>query len=316
MAAGFSWETKDILSRVAVKSRAQKIAELHALIAGLGNLSVGEDGALGLVLQSENLPAVRRADFLLRAVSGAAPDCSCFLSGRDKNTLYTVSLYHSEKLLPVLVACGFMNKQGALRDKEVPAPPSLIRDEACARAFLRGSFLAAGYVSDPRRSYHWEVICAGKARGEALMQLIASLGISARATTRKGKALVYVKDGESIAALLSLMGAYGSTLHWENARVLHSLQGQVNRQVNCETANLAKISRAGQEQASVIRRLKESPCWNELPAPLKEIAAARLENPEISLKELGEMMSPPVGKSGINHRMRKIMQIAEYYGLA
>ena len=309
MGANFSRDTKELLSRATVKQKHCRLAELHALIAGIGRLNVEEDGQPLLLVQSENLPAVRRAEFLLRNLGEEAPECSVFLSGRGKTPFYSLSL-KGEALSALLRELGFLNSKGVLRDVTVPAPASLLKNECCRRAFLRGAFLADGYVSDPESAYHLEIVPAGEARAEELKNLLESLGIPARMTRRKGRPIVYLKESEAISDVLSLTGAFQSRLEWENARVYRSIQGQVNRQVNCETANLAKTSKAGSEQAEAIRRIAETRGLSVLPPHLQEIARLRIEHPELSLQELGELLDPPVGNSGVNHRLRKIMEYA------
>lgn len=311
MAAQFSRETKEVLSRVPLKPRLQRLAELHALVAGIGRLEVGEGGSLSLLLQSENLPAMRRGDFLLSVLCKEEPVSSVFLGGSSKTALYSLALEAPAELNALLKDLGFMNARGILRDLELQAPEKLLKNEAAARAFLRGAFLASGYVSDPESAYHWEVVCSGPDRAEELQRLLAGWQLPARLTLRKGRPVVYLKSSEAISTVLSLMGAYQSTLQWESARAFRSLQGQVNRQVNCETANLDKSSRAGEEQVKAIQKIKEKQGLESLPLPLRDIALLRLENQELSLKELGEKLQPPVGKSGVNHRLRKIMEIAE-----
>ena len=156
-----------------------------------------------------------------------------------------------------------------------------------------------------------EIVTAGRARAEELRQLLEGFGIRSRLTTRKGRDLVYVKESEAISDVLSLMGAVHSRLEWENARIYRSLQGQVNRQVNCETANLAKTSQAAQEQIASIHRIEEKAGLSVLPPHLKEMALLRVEYPEASLKELGDLLDPPVGRSGVNHRLRKLKELAD-----
>ncbi|MBP3729152.1 MAG: DNA-binding protein WhiA [Lachnospiraceae bacterium] len=311
MAEGFSRETKEWLSRVSVKSRSGQLAELNALTAGIGQLLVEETGQIKLLLQSENLPAVRRGDFLLRSLCPGGSQCSLFLGGKGKGALYSVSLEAPAAVKKLLKSLGLMNERGVLRDIELPPLAELTQQETAARAFLRGAFLGGGYVSDPEVEYHWEVVVPGQGRAQALKSLLEQWELPAKVTLRKGKYLVYMKEAEAISTALSLMGAQQSMLQWESARAFRSLQGQVNRQVNCETGNLARVSRAGVEQIKAIRKIREGRGLDSLPPALREIALLRLENPETSLKELGEMLTPPVGKSGVNHRLRKLLEIAE-----
>ena len=311
MRPAFSRETKEYVSRLPVKARHCRLAELHALIAGIGELGVDDTGQLYLLLQSENLAAVRRADYLLGALSGRRTCCSV-IRGRDgKAPFYAVSLESQVALQQILKAMGFLHHRGILKEKTVPAPAALLQRDCCRRAFLRGAFLAGGYVSDPGNSYHFEIVCASEARAEEIKGLLEGFGIRSRLTNRKGRELVYIKESEAISDVLSLIGAMSSRLEWENAKIYRSLQGQVNRQVNCETANLAKTSQAAAEQLEAIRKIEEKAGLAMLPPHLKEIALLRIGYPEASLTELGELMDPKVGRSGVNHRLRKLKEIAE-----
>ena len=307
----FSRDTKESLSRLPVKPKHCRLAELHALIAGIGELGVDEDGRLYLLLQSENLPAVRRADYLLGALSGQKTHCSVIRDTEGKNPFYAVSLEHPAALQQLLKALGFLSRRGVIREKTVPAPASLLERDCCRRAFLRGAFLAGGYVSDPGSSYHFEIVCSGESRAEELKALLEHFGIRGRVTNRKGRELLYIKESEAISDVLSLMGAMTSRLEWENAKIYRSLQGQVNRQVNCETANIAKTSRAAQEQLDAIRRIDQKAGLSALPPHLKEMALLRIAHPEASLTVLGALLDPPVGRSGINHRLRKLKELAD-----
>ena len=180
----------------------------------------------------------------------------------------------------------------------------------CVRAFLRGIFLAAGSVSDPEKSYHFEIVCASQALSERVLSLIRRYEIDARITLRKGRYVVYVKESTQIVDLLNIMGAHTSLMQMENVRIIKDVRGRINRQVNCETANLNKTVTASVREAEEIRRLEEAGILKTLSAPLRETAALRMEHPEASLRELGEMHDPPLGRSGVNHRLKKISEIA------
>ena len=192
--------------------------------------------------------------------------------------------------------------------------PELLQAECCRRAYLRGAFLCAGTVSDPEKSYHFEILCGSAAGAEQLRELIGSLGVSARVVTRKRYHVVYVKEGAQIADLLGLMGASVSMLQFESARVVKEVRGNINRKVNCETANIEKTAGAAARQIGEIKKIREVSGRGALPAGLDEIATLRVKYPEATLSELGAMMDPPIGKSGVNHRLRKIHIIAESLG--
>ena len=244
-------------------------------------------------------------------LSAATPQCSSFISGPGKAAIYTLILEEPGAVQALLKELGLMHRSGVLREIEMAAPAGLLKDESCQRAFLRGAFLAGGYVSDPESAYHFEVAVSSPERAEELERLLKSWNLNAKTTLRKGRPLVYMKSSEAISTALVLMGATQSMLLWESARAFRSFQGQVNRQVNCETGNITKISQAAEEQVKAIAKIREKAGLESLPLSLREVALLRLENQEASLKELGEMLTPPVGKSGMNHRFRKIMEIAE-----
>ncbi|MBQ6428884.1 MAG: DNA-binding protein WhiA [Oscillospiraceae bacterium] len=306
----FSRDTKEALSVLPVRNAASRRAELAALTVGIGSIGLEEDGTLFLMLQSENLPAMRRADFLLRALTGSDPQVSLFHGAGQKNALYTIVLEEPASLKQLLKDLGFMNSRGVLRETSVPSPEAMLRRDEARKAFLRGAFLAGGYLSDPEQDYHLEIVMRSEERAQELRSVMQALGITARITHRKSVPLIYLKESEAISDVLGLMGAVRSRLAWENARVLHSMKGNINRQVNCETANLEKSVKAGAAQIDAIRRIEESEGLGALPPSLREVAKLRLAYPDASLQELGERMDPPLGKSGVNHRLRRIMELA------
>lgn len=311
MAGSFTQDTKELLAVLPVKKPHCRRAELSALAASLGVVEVEEEGRLLLALQSENLSALSRCDYLVRTLSKGKPELSVLRGAGVRAPLYTLILREPGGAAELLKTLGFMTARGVLREPELAAPAHLLKEECCRRAFIRGAFLAGGFVSDPNASYHLEIVTRSEARSRELQGLLEGFGLSARVTERKNQSLVYVKDAESISDFLSLVGASRSRLEWENVRILRGIQGQVNRQVNCETANLSKTVNAGVKQIEAIRRIEREQGLEALPENLQEIARLRLENPELSLPELGALMEPPLGKSGVNHRLRRLMEIAE-----
>jgi len=183
--------------------------------------------------------------------------------------------------------------------------------ECCKRAYIRGAFLAGGSLSDPKKSYHLEIINPERRKSEDLSELINAFGLKARIIERKRHYIVYLKEGENIVDLLNIMGAHVSLLNMENLRIVKDMRNNVNRQVNCETSNLSKTVRASIRQINDINTIASIKGLEYLSDQLKEAAEIRLMYEEASLKELGDMLSPPVSKSGVNHRLRKIGEIAE-----
>lgn len=312
--ATFSQEVRDQLSGIPVKPVHCRRAELAALIGQMGSFALPSRGVIFLVLQSDSFAAVRRADFLLRSLSGTQPEVTALRSRQWKEPLYTLIVREQEPLRRLLTETGFLTAGGALREAEARVPARLLERECCRRAWLRGLFLAAGSVSDPHRSYHMEWTPGSEERCAQLREILAGFGLEAGVTDRRGNPAVYLKKAEAVSDALSLMGAFRSRLELEDIRILRGVRGDVNRQVNCETANLKKIAGAGADQIGAIRKIDAGPGLLSLPDTLREIAVLRLENPDASLEELGQMADPPLGKSGVNHRLRRLKQIAETLG--
>ena len=178
------------------------------------------------------------------------------------------------------------------------------------RASIRGAFLLGGSISDPSKSYHLEIVARSEDEAKELAANMKLYNIAARIHQRKGSFVVYTKDGSDIATMLGLMGAHHSLMDFENIRIINGMRGSVNRQVNCETANIKRTVDTAVRQIAAIRRIEEEQGLDSLPPPLREMARIRLDYPQASLSQLGEYLHPPVGKSGVNHRMRKIMEIS------
>lgn len=185
-----------------------------------------------------------------------------------------------------------------------------LKDEEDRRALIRGIFLGAGSINNPENKYHLELKLSTKEDALNVKKLIDKFGINFKVLNREGKHSIYIKDGEEISNFLALIGANSAVLKFEDIRVQREMRGKVNRLVNCESANLTKTLNASIEQIDAIKKLQASNKFNKLDDNLKEIALLRLENPDIPLSELGKMLKNPVGKSGVNYRLKKIIEIA------
>ncbi len=181
----------------------------------------------------------------------------------------------------------------------------------CKRAFLRGAFLCVGSISDPEKSNHLEFVCTKEEMADMLTEYMAEFEIVAKIIRRKKYFVVYLKDGEEIVNLLNVMGAHVSLMEFENQRILKEISNSVNRRVNCETANIAKTVNAATKQVEDIILIRDTCGFGGLPQNLREMAQVRIDYPDASLKELGSYLEPPVGKSGVNHRLRRLSEIAE-----
>ena len=187
----------------------------------------------------------------------------------------------------------------------------LVQQTCCKRAFIRGAFMAAGSISDPNKSYHFEIVCHTLEQAQQLKELMEFFEAEPKIVERKERMVVYLKEGSQIVDLLNVMEAYVSLMNLENVRILKEMRNSVNRKVNCETANINKTVNAAVKQMEDIKRIRDTIGFDNIPEPLAEIAQARLDYPEATLKELGTYLDPPVGKSGVNHRLRKLAAIAE-----
>ena len=211
----------------------------------------------------------------------------------------------------VLQAIKVLDENGVLHQLSEEISPLLIRNSCCRRAFLRGAFLCVGSMSNPQKGYHLEFVCEYEAQARQIRQVICSFEIEAKIVRRKKYYVVYLKEGAGIVDILNVMGAHVSLMELENLRVEKEVRNSVNRQVNCEAANITKMVKAANKQIEDILLLQKSYGLSNLPENLRQMAQVRLEYPESSLQELGKYLDPPVGKSGVNHRLRKLSEMAE-----
>lgn len=189
---------------------------------------------------------------------------------------------------------------------------NLIKDskEEYLKALIRGLFLGSGSINNPENKYHLEITFNNEENLDDSIYILKNLGIKSKKMIIENKYTLYIKEGEEISKFLALIGANKAVLKFEDIRVQKEMRGKVNRLVNCETANLNKTINASIEQIAAIRKLQENGKFNKLDDKLKEIAKLRLENPDMPLGDLGKLLKRPVGKSGVNYRLKKIMEIA------
>ena len=226
----------------------------------------------------------------------------------QKENTYLIRVNDREETRQILQAVKLHETD---RQLAMPIPAVVVQRQCCKRAFLRGAFLASGSISDPNRFYHLEIVCPDAPRAEQVQELLKSFGIDARIVLRKNHHVVYMKEGAQIVEMLGIMEANIALMNLENVRILKEMRGSVNRKVNCETANINKTVSAAIRQIEDIRYIEETTGFSSLPEPLVQMARLRLQYPEASLLELGKMLTPVVGKSGVNHRLRKLKEIAE-----
>ncbi|GGJ05769.1 putative sporulation transcription regulator WhiA [Alicyclobacillus cellulosilyticus] len=279
-------------------------AELQGMVMLMGSAGGREDGE-DLALVTENVATARRVYTLLKRRCGVHPEVVVRKKMRlKKNNVYTVRVAPADAA-KVLRELGWSPTGGAW------LPDRLVRKACCRRAFLRGAFLAAGSVNDPGgHSYHLEITCATQAQADALIRMMNTFDLQPRLIQRKRGYVVYLKEGERIVDFMRVIGAHQALLKFEDVRILKGMRNQVNRLVNCETANLNKTILAAVRQLEVIKFIDETIGLGQLPPHLREVAEMRLRHPEVNLQELSARMPHKVSKSGLNHRLRKLEEIA------
>lgn len=283
-------------------------AELSALIRMNGSLSFS-NRILVVNVQTENAAIARRIYILIKRIYATEVELLVRKKMRlKKNNVYIVRLKkQSETILRDLKILG----EGFTFIHDIAQ--ELIVDECCKRSYLRGAFLAGGSVNNPETSsYHLEIASLYKEHNQAPSELMNEFSLNSKFLERKNGYITYLKEAEKIADFLSVIGAHNALLKFEDVRIVRDMRNSVNRLVNCETANLNKTIGASLRQAENIRYIQETEGLDILPEKLREIAILRMEHQDLTLKELGEMVSGnSISKSGINHRLRKIDEIAE-----
>ena len=305
----FSSEVKEELSEQIASGRHCRLAETAAILSLCGKIVITENDRYCVKIQTENLAVARKYFTLLRKTFNIRAEVSVRKSREVR--FYSVIVSKDPEARRLLGETCLLEEDGNVSECMSPMHHRLLRQNCCRRAFIRGAFLAVGSVSDPKKSYHFEIVCTAPEKARQLQELLASYDVDAKVVLRKRHYVVYIKEGSQIVELLGLMGAHISLMQLENVRIVKEMRNSVNRKVNCETANLNKTVSAAVRQAEDIRYIQEKIGLDKLPMDLEETARLRLEHTEASLKELGDMLSPKVGKSGVNHRLRKLSQIAD-----
>lgn len=286
----FSGDIKAELAESYAKARHCNLAELSALVHMGGEFFENQKGDLRMRFQTENLSVARKCFTLMEKTFNIKTDILIRRNPATGNLSYFLFCKGSELL--------------AIRN-------ALIQSVCCKRAFIRGAFVVSGSMSEPSKSYHLEFVCGKEDQAEKLRDMINSFGMDAKIILRKKSYVVYIKEGAQIVDVLNVMEAHNALMELENVRILKEMRNTVNRKVNCETANINKTVSAAVRQIEDIKYIRDTVGFDYLPEGLRDMALTRLEYPEAALKELGGLLRQPVGKSGVNHRLRKLSEIAE-----
>ncbi len=305
----FSSEVKEELAGTAGSARHCQLAELAAMICFGGHIIRTGSDYPGIIVRTESLSVARKCFTLFRKAFNISIEISVRRSApRKKSAVYTLAVTEHEKACRVISAIGLTpagDEGQCLWDDRI------LSRTCCRRAFLRGAFLIAGSMSNPEKGYHFEIICGCHEKAERLQDLMQSCQIDARIFLRKNRCVLYVKEGDQIVSLLGMMNAQLSLMKMENIRIVRDVRETINRQVNCEAANIARTTSAAYGQIQDIIYIQEKVGLESLPDALREAAEARLEDEDASLQELADRMDPPVTKSGMNHRLRRLREVAD-----
>lgn len=292
----FSSNVKEELIKHIPKARHCQMAELSAIFTFCGNFVQRNDEKRLIFLSIENDLVANKCFTLLKKAFTIYKDerrCDAIIFDEISGNIAIADPDLSEHIYTALTQ------------------PTIVKNSCCKRAFLRGAYLAGGSISDPEKSYHMEIVCKDEKTAAQVLECFSTFDVDAKTVIRSKYHVVYIKDSAQIVQALNVIEAPVALMELENTIIYKGVVNSVNRVKNCDIANINKTLSASQSTISDIEKLKKSGEYDNIPSNLREIADLRLEYPEVSLKELGELMDPPLSKSGVNHRLRKISELAK-----
>ncbi|NCB41919.1 MAG: DNA-binding protein WhiA [Clostridia bacterium] len=306
----FTSDTKKELTQLEPDKKCCMLAEIAGFLRFAGSIVISE-GRMDIKVSTENPAVARLFITMIKSYFGAKSSLSIgeaapLSKGRSYELIIGAEM-NAEQILREVGILGV--KEGGNYITE-GIDPGLIKKRCCKKAMIRGIFLAAGSISDPDKGYHLEIVCAGESIARDVKKLINSFGLKSKYIFRKSRYVVYIKECEQIIDFLNILGAHGQLFRFENVRITKELRNKTNRISNCDNANFDRTLNASQKQLADIRIIEEAGAFHSLPGKLKETALLRIANPELSLIELAELFRPPLKKSGLNHRLKKLEMFA------
>ena len=303
----FTAEVKDELAHVMPECSHCEKATLAALVRIEGTLFVSGPGRYRMEVATDVPSVARLVIRLLHTLYSLKTDLTVRRSVLHKTPNYLIEVPAQPALAPALRDMGVLSAEEGL---ELGIKPELVSKQCCSAAYLRGAFLGSGFISNPKSDFHFEIIVESEDLALGLVDLMADKGISARVMQRRSSYMVYLKSGNAILEFLAFAGAHHAALVMEEERVVKSVRNDVNRQINAELANQQKASNAAVEQLFAIRRVLEHYGMENIPPALQDFIKLRVTYPDVSLKELGNRSNPPLSKSAVYHRVRRLEQMA------
>ena len=312
MKMSFSGKVKEELASQLSPARHCQIAEFAALFALCGKIRHRKNGSIYLEVHTENLTVARKSYILIKMAFQAETQIRIRNHSLQTRTpVYHLLVLAQDKAYEILKAIKLLSESEDRWGDLSTIPSRLVQNTCCKRAYLRGVFMAAGSITNPEKAYHLEIAVLSESFCLQLQQIVAFFQIEAKIVDRKKYHVLYVKEGSMIVDTLNVMEAHQALMDFENVRILKEVRNSVNRQVNCETANIHKTVTAAARQIEDIQYIETAKGVRWLSDGLREIAELRLEYPDLPLAGLGQKLSKPLGKSGVNHRLRKLSEIAE-----
>ena len=305
----FAGDTRSEIAHIECTDICCARSELCAALMASGGISYHGRGKYGLSLTASDATIVRRYFTMVKRFFDVTGELRVLktdqLSGMTRYQL----VLPEEKSLQLLEELQLLDPEGLFGIRDT-CTPQILENDCCKAAFLRAAFMFCGTITNPERAYHIEFSAPNEQFAQNIMELLRKFEINAKNTCRKAKEVVYLKGSDGITDVLTLLGAYKSMLEMENIRIKKGLHNQVNRQMNCDSSNINRSMLTAERQIADITYIDEMLGLDKLPKTLRDVAQARLENPEISLSGLGELMVPELGKSGVNSRLRRLTDIA------
>lgn len=309
----FASEVKKEICQRSPGARHCILAETAAILINTGcvNRDKKDEKKVCLEIVTDQYLAAERFRFLVEEAFGCRMQVTVRSRQPGNRSRYLLRLEDHAAVVRMLQAWKLDHAAGKLYEQDLSVNEVLLMSSCCRRAFLGGMFLCCGTMSTPEKNYHLEFVCTGPERAGQLASLMSFFELEPRIVRRKNNQIVYIKEGRQVADMLNIMQATVSLLEYENIRIKREIRGNINRKVNCEAANISKTVAAAMDQIHDIILIRDTVGLSSLPSELYETALMRLKYTDIALRELGAMMNPPVGKSGMNHRFHKLKQMAD-----
>lgn len=309
----FASETKNELSRIMPEKKCCMLAEIAGFMRMAGSINLAGGGKFKIVMTTSNPAVARHYKTLIKAYFSVD---TALKMGQDQSLkrghAYILTIGPEDLSEQILRETGILMIREGMNFISDGIYDGLIKTKCCRKAYLRGAFMAAGTVNNPEKAYHFEISAGTETLAKELRKVINSfVDITAKVVTRKKNYGVYLKKGEQIKDVLAIMGASNQFFKFDEVMMLKELRSEAYRMNNFDNANIDKTLKAAENQINAIKKIEEKRGLDFLSQKLQEAAYMRLEYPEIGIEELGKMMSPPLSKSGINNRLRRIEEIAK-----